>query len=346
VLTVGEHGSESVVSGFRAVNSQTDEAALVAEIASADVVTTAVGVRILPFVAPAIAAGLVRRASDAPPLAVMACENAVGASDALAASVRSAVTPDEWDAIAQRVVFANTAVDRIVPAQPAGFGIDVMVETFYEWVVDSTPFADVMGGPPPISGVTYVDDLEPYVERKLYTVNTGHATVAYLGWAAGAATIADAMEIASVRAGASRALAETSAALVAKHDLDADALAAYRAKILSRFENVHLRDAVERVGREPLRKLGRYDRFIGPAAELAERGTVPTALLDAIGAALRFDVAADAQSQELGELLRGSPAAEVVTSVTALAPGHPLFASLVAVFEGAAADRARARVVH
>ena len=346
VLTVGEHGSESVVSGFRAVNSQTDEAALVAEIASADVVTTAVGVRILPFVAPAIAAGLVRRASDAPPLAVMACENAVGASDALAASVRSAVTPDEWDAIAQRVVFANTAVDRIVPAQPAGFGIDVMVETFYEWVVDSTPFADVMGGPPPISGVTYVDDLEPYVERKLYTVNTGHATVAYLGWAAGAATIADAMEIASVRAGASRALAETSAALVAKHDLDADALAAYRAKILSRFENVHLRDAVERVGREPLRKLGRYDRFIGPAAELAERGTVPTALLDAIGAALRFDVAADAQSQELGELLRGSPAAEVVTSVTALTPGHPLFASLVAVFEGAAADRARARVVH
>jgi mannitol-1-phosphate 5-dehydrogenase len=348
VLTVGEHGSESVVTGFRAVNSQTDEAALVAEIASADVVTTAVGVRILPFVAPAIAAGLVRRASDAPPLAVMACENAVGASDALAASVRSAVTPDEWDAIAPRAVFANTAVDRIVPAQPAGFGIDVMVETFYEWVVDRTPFTGVSGvaGPPPIAGVTYVDDLEPYVERKLYTVNTGHATVAYLGWAAGAATIADAMDLPAVRSGASRALAETSAALVAKHGLDADALAAYRAKILGRFENVHLHDAVERVGREPLRKLGRYDRFIGPAAELAERGTVPTALLEAIGAALRFDVGEDAQSQELGELLRGSPAGDLVTSVTALAPEHPLFASLVSVFEAAAADRARARVVH
>jgi mannitol-1-phosphate 5-dehydrogenase len=245
-------------------------------------------------------------------------------------------------------VFANTAVDRIVPAQPAGFGIDVMVETFYEWVVDRTPFTGVSGvaGPPPIAGVTYVDDLEPYVERKLYTVNTGHATVAYLGWAAGAATIADAMDLPAVRSGASRALAETSAALVAKHGLDADALAAYRAKILGRFENVHLHDAVERVGREPLRKLGRYDRFIGPAAELAERGTVPTALLEAIGAALRFDVGEDAQSQELGELLRGSPAAEVVTSATALPPEHPLFASLVSVFEAAAVDRAGARVVH
>jgi mannitol-1-phosphate 5-dehydrogenase len=339
VLTVGEHGSESVVSGFRAVNSQTDDAALAAEIASADVVTTAVGVRVLPFVAPAIAAGLVRRASDAAPLAVMACENAVGASDALAASVRSTVTPDEWDAIAPRVVFANTAVDRIVPAQPAGFGIDVMVETFYEWVVDRGPFAGV-GGPPPIAGVTYVDDLEPYVERKLYTVNTGHATVAYLGWAAGAATIADAMQIASVRDGASRALAETSVALVAKHGLEPDSLAVYRKSILARFENVHLRDAVERVGREPLRKLGRFDRFIGPAAELAERGTVPTALLEAIGAALRFDVADDAQSQELGELLRTRSSVDLVTSVTGLEPQHPLFASLVTVFEGAAADRA------
>lgn len=338
VLTVGEHSSESVVSGFRAVNSQTDEAALVAEIASADVVTTAVGVRILPFVAPAIAAGLVRRASDAPPLAVMACENAVGASDVLAASVRSAVTPDEWDAIVPRAVFANTAVDRIVPAQPAGFGIDVMVETFYEWVVDRTPFASV-GSPPPIAGVTYVDDLAPYVERKLYTVNTGHATVAYLGWGDGAATIADAMEIPAVRAGASAALAETSAALVARHGLDADALTAYREKILSRFENVHLHDAVERVAREPLRKLGRFDRFIGPAAELAERGTVPTALLAAIGAALRFDVAEDAQSQELGELLRARSAADVVTTVTGLTAEHPLFVPLVTVFETAAAAR-------
>jgi mannitol-1-phosphate 5-dehydrogenase len=335
VLTVGDHGSETVVTGFRAINSQSDQAALIDEIASADVVTTAVGVRILPFVAPAIAAGLVRRASDLPPLAVMACENAVGASDALAASVRSAVSPDEWDAIDARVVFANTAVDRIVPAQPPGFGIDVMVESFYEWVVDRTAFADVAGGVPPISGATFVDDLVPYVERKLYTVNTGHATVAYLGWAAGAPTIADAIAIPSVRSGAARALEETSAALVAKHGLDPDALAAYRAKILTRFENVHLRDAVERVGREPLRKLGRYDRFIGPAAELAERGTVPTALLEAIGAALRFDDAADAQSQELGELLRGSSAAEVVTSVTALDPSHPLFALLLPVFEAA-----------
>ena len=43
--------------------------------------------------------------------------------------------------------------------------------------------------------------------------------------------------------------------------------------ILERFRNPELPDTVERVGRQPLRKLGRHERFIGPAAELASDGT-------------------------------------------------------------------------
>ncbi|TAM70386.1 MAG: mannitol-1-phosphate 5-dehydrogenase [Microbacteriaceae bacterium] len=337
VRAVGERSSERPVTNFRAINSQTDAEALVAEIATADILTTAVGVRILPFVAPAIAAGLVHRPAAAAPLVVMACENAVGATDTLAAAVRSAGTPDEWAAIAPKAVFANTAVDRIVPAQPAGTGIDVVVEEFFEWVVDRTPFA---GQPPAIEGVRFVDDLVPYIERKLYTVNTGHATVAYAGFLAGAPTIAEAMTIDSVRDAASRVLKETSLALVTKHGLDPAGMAAYRAKILTRFENAHLHDAVERVGREPLRKLGRYDRFIGPAAELAEHRSTPGALLEAIENVLRFDVPDDPQSQELGALLRTKPATEVVTEVTTLQAEHPLFAPLVAVVESAQAKRA------
>ena len=34
----------------------------------------------------------------------------------------------------------------------------------------------------------------------------------------------------------------------------------------------YLPDTVERVGRSPLRKLSRNDRFVGPASQLAERG--------------------------------------------------------------------------
>ena len=59
-------------------------------------------------------------------------------------------------------------------------------------------------------------------------------------------------------------------------------------KILGRFANPHLPDTVDRVGRAPLRKLSRHERFIGPAAELAERGISPEALLRAMAAALRL----------------------------------------------------------
>ncbi|MGJ4845674.1 mannitol-1-phosphate 5-dehydrogenase [Leifsonia sp. Le1] len=333
VHEVGEQSKTTVVDGFRAINSATDEAALVAEIASADIVTTAVGPRILRFVAPVIAAGLAARADDAPRLAVMACENAIGATDLLAAELFDGLPDDETrDALAAKAIFANTAVDRIVPAQAPDAGIDVTVEAFYEWVVDRSPFA---GAEPSIPGAHFVDSLAPYIERKLFTVNTGHATVAYTGFLAGATTISEAIAIPAVRSAAEAALEETSAALAAKHGLDAADLAAYRAKILDRFTNPYLVDEVTRVGREPLRKLGRDDRFIGPAADYVQyTGGIPDALLTAVGAALRFDVPEDTQSVELQQLLREATAEDIVREITGITDDERLFAPLVATVRG------------
>ena len=336
VHLVGDESETKTVTGFRAINSASDEEALVAEIATADVVTTAVGPRILRFVAPVIAKGLAARAADAPRLAVMACENAIGATDLLAAELMDGLPDDDArEEIASRAVFANTAVDRIVPAQDPGAGIDVTVETFYEWVVDRSPFA---GDVPDIPGAHFADSLGPYIERKLFTVNTGHATVAYTGYLEGVATISEAIALPAVLAAVEAALEETSAALSAKHGLDADELAAYRAKILNRFRNPHLVDEVTRVGREPLRKLGRNDRFIGPASDYAQYvGGVPEGILFAVSAALRFDAANDTQAIELQQLLDEASAEAIVSEVMGVEPGEALFEELVEIVRGAQA---------
>ncbi len=105
---------------------------------------------------------------------------------------------------------------------------------------------------------------------------------------------------------------------------------AYVQKILGRFSNPHLPDTVNRVGRAPLRKLSRHERFIGPAAELAERGIVPEALLGAIAAALRFNDPADAEAVELGQILASSGADEATAKITGLDPEHPLFQAVSA----------------
>jgi mannitol-1-phosphate 5-dehydrogenase len=327
VKEVGLESREERVDNYRAINSRADEPAAVAEIASADIVTTAVGPTVLKFVAPVIAAGLRQRADGTAPLAVMACENAINATNVLAAHIRDAVPEEEWPAVAARAVFANTAVDRIVPAQSTD-GLDVTVETYFEWAIERPPFG---GDEPSIPDATWVDDLAPYIERKLFTVNTGHAATAYHGFVRGIKKLSDALADDTVRAAVTGVLDETRQLLVAKHDFAAEAQQAYVDKILQRFANPYLPDTVDRVGRQPLRKLSRSERLIGPAAELAERGIRPQHLLATVAAALSFDVPDDPQSVELQQLLRTLTAAEATERICGLTPADPLYDDVVAV---------------
>ncbi|WP_218713971.1 mannitol-1-phosphate 5-dehydrogenase [Arthrobacter sp. BF1] len=324
VHEVGENATVRTVNNFRALNSAASAEAVVAEIATADILTTAVGPNILKFVAPLIARGIAARDAALAPLQVMACENAINATDILEAAVRSDDSVDE-DTVNSAAVFANTAVDRIVPNQAPGQGLDVTVETFFEWVIDRTPFK---GNEPVIDGATFVDDLAPYIERKLFTVNTGHASTAYFGYAAGIEKISDAMADPGVQAQVRAVLEETKALLVRKHEFAPADQEAYVQKILLRFANEFLPDTVNRVGRAPMRKLSRHERFIGPAAELAENGVTPVALLAAIGAALHFDDAADAEAVELAEIIATNTAADATARITGLATEHPLFSAV------------------
>lgn len=324
VLEVGEGAQDRVVDGYRAINSKTHEDAVVDEIANADIVTTAVGARILQFVAPVLARGLAAR-TRTEPLVVIACENAIGGTDLLKAEVAKHALDDVLD----RGVFANCAIDRIVPEQSGG--LDVTIESFFEWVVDRTPFG---GTEPDLYGVTWVDDLEPFIERKLFTVNTAHAAAAYHGMDRHWVSIREALATPELQAEVRAVLAETKELLVIKHGFDPDEQQAYIEKTLKRISNPHLPDTCERVGRNPLRKLSRHERFIGPAAELAERGLEVWNLLNAVGAALRFDVESDAESVELQALLgSGAAPAALAETITGLEPEHPLFPHVVEVVE-------------
>ena len=325
VTEVGDGARTWTVDNYRALNSSTHEADVVAEIASADIVTTAVGPNILRFVAPLIAKAIAQRSPDLAPLAVMACENAINATDLLKAEVVKAL-PDA--AVADTAIFANTAVDRIVPGQDPDAGLNVTVESFFEWAIESTPFG---AETPVIPDAHFVDDLAPYIERKLFTVNTGHATAAYHGFAAGVGSMSEAFSTPAIADEVRAVLAETKALLVAKHGFDPDVQQQYIDKNMVRFANPELSDTVDRVGRQPLRKLGRHERFVGPAAELAERGLGSDALVRTMGVALRFDVPEDPQSVELQQLLASVTAEEFVAQVTGLDVSHPLYSDVVEV---------------
>jgi mannitol-1-phosphate 5-dehydrogenase len=306
LIEVGEGGRRIDYSNYSCVNSVTDSEKLIEELSNADVITASVGANILPRIAPAIARGLEARTSSQKVI-VMACENAVNASDALAVEV-SKLTSDT-----SRAIFCNTAVDRIVPIQSGDISPSVEVEAFSELVIEDK---NLLGEKLDIPGA------------KLYTVNTGHCATAYLGQLAGYETIASALKDKKVHDGVLDTLKETSLALVLKHGLDPAEQAKYVAKTLGRLQNPMIDDSVERVGRDPIRKLSRTERLVGPAAFLAEQGQEPKALLEVISAALDFHNDEDPQVAQLQQNLNELSPEEFVALVCGLETTHPLARSV------------------
>jgi len=119
-----------------------------------------------------------------------------------------------------------------------------------------------------------------------------------------------------------------------EHGISEEDQEAYLNKIVKRIGNPHLEDAVERVGRAPLRKLSRKERFVGPAAELAENDQPISHLLDAIEMAFRFqNVEDDEESKELAKIMSEDKPADVVQKVCGIQDSEKIFSQLVKVVQ-------------
>lgn len=308
------------------------ELELVAEaVAQADLVTTAVGVSVLKHIADGIAKGIEKRLmSGAGPLHVIACENAIGGSSQLKAHVYERLSEELRSKADAGVAFPDAAVDRIVPLQHHEDPLTVTVEPFYEWVVDRS---QMIPGSQPIQGVHYVDRLEPYIERKLFTVNTGHCCAAYLGYIYGYKTIQDSMADGNIAAKVEAALHETGALLTGKYGFDGDEHERYIRKILQRFLNPHLTDEVVRVGRSPIRKLSPNDRLVRPALQLFERGIEPVQLAEVMAAALLFDYPDDPEAQEIQANIQANGLHDTIGNYTSIGSEHPLHRTIIRHYE-------------
>ncbi|KAF7309222.1 Mannitol dehydrogenase domain-containing protein [Mycena kentingensis (nom. inval.)] len=294
-------------------------------------VTTAVGPAILERIAPTIANGLKkRRELGAGTINIIACENAIGASAQLAQHVQKRLDGDDKMYVAQHVGFANCSVDRIVPPfDPKTFdghvesSLDVGVESFFEWVVDSDALKPAKALEVPVGGMTLTSDLPAYNERKLFTLNCGHAITAYLGYLKGYSTIAESIadeDIVSVVRGALRE--ESGRALCQRHqNFDEGQHAKYIDTILRRFANEAVKDDVARVGRQPLRKLGKQDRLIGPARLCLELDIPIPNLARGIAAALLYVNDEDEQSVEMRKGMEDKGLEMYVVELTDFEPG-------------------------
>ncbi len=327
ISIVGAGAETVLIDRVRAVHGR-DRVRVAEEIAQAVIVCTAVGANALPFVAPALAAGLLaRHKSLGTPVNVLLCENLHDAASLLRAAVADHLPAKNREEVLAKTGFVQAVVSRMVPmpteADRASDPLAVRAEAYKRLPVDA---ASIAGELPQIVGVEAVVNFEAFVERKLYSHNCAHAVLGYLGHAAGYVYGYEALQDARIAPLLRAVLAETSEALVCRHGFAPEEQAAYVADLLERFRNESLGDTCVRLARDPVRKLAADDRLVGAARLCESQGVTPRALSWAIAAALRYEDPLDPSAPELQRMLREQGREITLRRVCGIAPAEPLAA--------------------
>ena len=327
---VGEDSHTLTIGNVTAVHGSDVETAAQA-LAEADLASTAVGVNVLPRVAPTIARGLARRfeGQAARPLNIIVCENMIDAGPFLREEVRKHMPLHFHEALDAHVGFVEASIGRMVPLMTDSLRAEdplmVCVEEYCELPVDANGFR---GPIPLLEHMAPRPNFKAYVERKLFVHNAGHATAAYLGYLRRHEYIWQAISDDKVRAEADSAMAETCAGLVAKHGLAPQDLKAHWDDLVRRFKNKALGDQVVRVANDPLRKLGPKDRLIGAGLMCLDNGVQPAHVGFAAAAAIRYDHPSDPAARSLQAMLCEHGMRGVLTRVCQL-PEESRLAELI-----------------
>lgn len=274
-------------------------------------------------VASLFAEGLVLRAnSDEAPLMIYCAEN----NNHAAAILRDRVLSHTDRKTISQAQFLETVIGKMSGVITQSQVIDrldlktltptldraVLVEAFNQILVSQPDISE--GFERGIEVFVEKQNLMPFEEAKLYGHNAIHAMLGYLAYARGLRVMADLSNHSDLlHLGRQAFIEESGEALVQKYVKLGDSLftptgmRAYAEDLLERMVNPYLEDQVERVIRDPHRKLGYSDRLFGAMRLALSQGIEPRCL--AAGAAagvvyLNEDKQPESKAQ-VAELLYG-----------------------------------------
>jgi mannitol-1-phosphate 5-dehydrogenase len=300
-----------------------DRAVLVQAVAEAEEMATALpsvkayGSGLGPAdVAAILASGLLKRTESGRPVRsiLYAAENHNHAAEILESAVRETVGQDPVRCIR----FLNTVIGKmsgvvtdrrqmdeqgLVPLAP-GVGRAFLVEAFNRILISRIPWRDFDRG---IAAFEEKDDLLPFEEAKLYGHNATHALIGYLARLRGCVYMADAAKDGALMRLAGEAFIEESGGALCRKYAGMDRLftpAGYREYVddlLDRMMNPHLRDTVERITRDPRRKVGWEDRLVGTMRLALAQGIKPDRY--ALGAAAACQMIREEHLRPLEDIL-------------------------------------------
>ncbi|MEN3185075.1 MAG: hypothetical protein ABDK94_01620 [Atribacterota bacterium] len=303
--------------------SSEEEDRVIDAVGGAEIVFTAVGVKNLQLIARTLARGIEKRFRANPQfLNVFLCENLKDAPVLLRKEVEAYLSPLGKDFCQQKVGFVGTVVARMVPVIGERYGINdpllIVAESYHKLPFD---VGAVRGSVPSISGLKPASDFQAEVDKKLFLHNLGHAVLAYVGYLKKYAYIHEAIHDPEVEGILGGVWEEVTRSLFHKYPaINRTETKEMVQDLKERFANPALMDTVERVGREPLRKLKPDDRLVGGIHLCLSQGIFPRFIAMACGAALHYDFSGDPEAVMLQEMIIKKGVKEVIKEVCALDP--------------------------
>ena len=256
---------------------------------------------------------------------LITCENWKEPAALLRAEVAGRLSPAGAERFATNYGFSEAVVMRsaIEPTaeQLARDPLWVSVQDFWELPVDRSR---LVGKPPEVEGIHYIDGFAGYLERKFYTYNAANGTTSYLGYLRGHKYLYDAANDPWIVEALKGVYEETGRALVAKHGIPLEQQREFAASSLRKLQDKNIIDYVERNARDPLRKLGPEDRLVGSARLVMKHGVEPRHLARSIAAAIHYAQPDDPSAQELARLLQAGGVDHVLKSICGIDPAEPL----------------------
>lgn len=329
VHILGSPEKDTMVGPVRALAP--DDPAVTDALGDAAIAFVSVGGANLDAVAGTIAAALAPRlGTDGSPLNIIVCENWRAAARTLREAILAALPSELRDAFTARVGIAEATIMRsaiaATPEQLSDDPASVQSQDFWLLPLDADA---LVGSLPPIQTLDPVHDFGNALERKLYTYNTGNATISFLGWLRGHTLLAEAASDPVILAVAKRVYDEMGRALVAKFGFDPDDQVRYAARSLAKFQDAAIVDPIVRQIADPIRKLGPGDRLVGASLTALDHGVEPRAVAVAIAAALRYRNPDDPAAVRLGDMVEELGELGALAAIADLPSDHPLL-SLVA----------------
>ncbi len=282
-----ENPDDIWVENVRGVNGR-DREAVIHEIATADIMATAVGPNALQYIYEIVAEGIKRRTS---PLNIIICENLRHTSQIVKENIQKYLPNDfPYD---ERVGLVETTIGKMVPIMPEEVKkkdpLLVWAEAYNTLYVAKAGF---VGNVPDIPGVVARENFDAYVDQKLFIHNLGHAITAYLGYFANPENIYiwNAIRDKDIRESVEWAMWESGRALIKEYpqEFDESNQKTHIDDLIRRFGNEHLGDTIYRVGRDLTRKLGFNERLIGASRLDIKHNIKPEHTAKGIAAALFF----------------------------------------------------------